>query len=191
MVSQQISGGESRNEALSQRYDGLSIVLHWLTALLVVFLFASPYLWKMFERRTPPRLELQMWHFSLGLVLAVLIVGRIVWRVRWGRRLAPVSKGAMVTIAKIVHVAFYILIPAQVALGITLRWSQHQILPFFRFFEVPDPIGLSLETRHILGTLHYVNAWTIITLAAVHSLAALFHHYVLRDGTLARMSSSR
>jgi cytochrome b561 len=187
MVSQKISDRES-GRAQAQRYDRLSIVLHWLTALLVVFMFASPYLWKLFERRTPPRLELQMWHFSLGLVMAVLIAGRIVWRVQWGRRLPAVSGGGLGAIAKIVHIAFYVLIPVQVILGITLRWSQHQILPFFGFFEIPDPVGLSLEMRHILGTLHYVNAWTIIALAIVHSLAALCHHYVLRDGTMARMS---
>ncbi|WZB76337.1 hypothetical protein WJ972_11460 [Achromobacter insuavis] len=34
-------------------------------------------------------------------------------------------------------------------------------------------------------------AWSIIVLACIHAVAALFHHYVLRDGVLRRMTASR
>ena len=37
------------------------------------------------------------------------------------------------------------------------------------------------------GSLHNNVAWALIIIAGVHALAALFHHYVLRDGILRRM----
>jgi len=39
--------------------------------------------------------------------------------------------------------------------------------------------------------LHEWNAWVIIVLSGAHAVAALLHHYVLRDGLLHRMMLGR
>jgi cytochrome b561 len=44
----------------------------------------------------------------------------------------------------------------------------------------------SVMTR-TFGSLHNNVAWALIIIAGIHALAALFHHYVLRDGILRRM----
>jgi cytochrome b561 len=42
--------------------------------------------------------------------------------------------------------------------------------------------------RETLGDLHALSANWIMILAGLHAAAALFHHYVLCDGVLRRMS---
>jgi cytochrome b561 len=48
-------------------------------------------------------------------------------------------------------------------------------------------INVDPSLRHTITDVHQVVAWAIILLAALHALAALVHHYVLRDDVLARM----
>ncbi len=89
------------------------------------------------------------------------------------------------------HFGFYILLPAQVTLGFLLRWAQKQPLPYFGLFVIPDPFSIPFEARTVIGTLHEWNAWVLIILSGGHALAALLHHYVLRDGLLLRMTPKR
>lgn len=173
------------------RYDGATIILHWLTALLVIVMFALPQIWQQLERRTPPRLFLIDLHFSLGITLTGIVLVRILWRAVQGRRLPHAGPKLAQHASRIVHWAFYILLPAQLALGFLLRWAQHQPLPYFGLFLVPDPFGLPLDARVVIGELHEWNAWVIIILSGGHAVAALVHHYVLRDGLLQRMWGGR
>lgn len=52
-----------------QRYDSFTLVLHWVTAACVIFLFASAHIWEQLERGTPLRKGLQAVHISCGILL--------------------------------------------------------------------------------------------------------------------------
>lgn len=75
------------------RYDTPTILLHWLTALLVIGLFALAEIWDALPRGTPARKLLQSLHVSFGLLFAAVLVARIVWRLTAGRRLPRASGG--------------------------------------------------------------------------------------------------
>ncbi|RWR02149.1 cytochrome B561 [[Pantoea] beijingensis] len=177
-----------RNTQPANTYDPLTITLHWFTAFIVIFLFVSYQVWSFLPRGTPVRHLLQSLHVSAGIVLALLIVGRLIWRLTKGRRLPAASTSRkMHIVAKATHGLLYLLILAQVALGFLLRWAQEEPLSFFDLFTIPDLLQFTLLTRRMLATLHFDNAWIIIILAGGHAVAALAHHYLLRDGTLRRM----
>ncbi len=80
-------------QSTRQVYDRGTIILHWLTAVLVVSLFASAETWWFLPRGTALREELQTLHISLGISLAATIIMRIVWRLAQGRRLPPATTG--------------------------------------------------------------------------------------------------
>lgn len=178
---------ENATVSPADRYDRPTIFLHWLTAVLVVAMFALPHIWQQLERRTPPRLFLIDLHFSLGITLTGIVLIRILWRTALGRRLPHVGPALAQRASRFVHLALYILLSAQLALGFLLRWAQHQPLPFFGLFVIPDPFGIPLEASRAIGVVHEWNAWVLIILSGGHALAALVHHYVLRDGLLHRM----
>ena len=59
-----------------QRYDRVTIALHWTTALLVVVLFALAEIWGFLPRGTPLRRNFQALHISLGILLTAVFVFR-------------------------------------------------------------------------------------------------------------------
>ncbi|MCS4273121.1 MULTISPECIES: cytochrome b [Raoultella] len=182
--------------ARRQRYDRLTLTLHWLTAACVIFLFSSAHIWAWLERGTPLRKELQALHISCGIVLAMTIVVRLLWRIisqrspRYALPPAPLSRPTKLA-AHAVHGTLYLLLFAQAALGFLFRWAQQEP---FRFFGGPDLSGwVSIDPalRHSLGEWHNNVAWALIILACAHALAALAHHYLLHDGVLSRMLPGR
>jgi cytochrome b561 len=169
------------------RYDGVTITFHWLTAFLVIALFASALTWDELAKGTPLRKGLQSLHISMGILLAATVVVRIVWRFLHRHDLPPSTTGLQHLAAKIVHLALYVLLVAQVTLGFLFRWAQNEPFYFFGLFEIPRLIDLDHSLAGTFAVRHYYVAWTIIILAGCHAVVALAHHYVLKDRVLARM----
>ncbi len=178
--------GTAAAHSTRQTYDRATIILHWLTAILVVSLFASAETWGFLPRGTPLRGELQTLHISLGILLAAIIVMRVIWRLVQGRRLSPATTGLQAIAAKTVHIALYVLLCLQAALGFLFRWVQNEPFTFFGLFTIPH-VTLAPGLRSTFGWLHNNVAWAIIIVAGFHALAALLHHYVLKDRVLTRM----
>jgi cytochrome b561 len=167
------------------RYDNLSIALHWATAVLVLLQFGLAEIWEFFPR--PTRHLMIMWHMSFGLMLAAVIVLRILWRFMPGHKMLASGQGILRYAANLVHYTLYVLIVAEMPLGVFTRWTDNKVLSFFGLL-MPSPFGsFSKAAGHITDEMHNINAWLIIILAGSHALAALLHHYLLRDNTLRRM----
>ena len=167
-------------------YDNVAITLHWLTALLVVVLFALAVTWDWFPRET--RHSMEDIHVSLGLLLTAVIVTRIAWRWMPGHQRPSIVSGWVKTWSKAVHYVLYLLLVAQAVLGFGWRWAQGHAVEFFGLFGIPGPYGeLTRPTRRIFHDLHEFIGWAIVIIAAAHALAALYHHYALKDRVLGRM----
>jgi cytochrome b561 len=167
-------------------YDGVAIFLHWATALLVIVQFAMANLWDSFDK--PTRQGLESIHVSLGVLLSAVVLARIVWRLIPGHQRPAVVSGWVQLASKAVHYLLYLLLVAQAALGFGWRWAQGHPVEFFGLFGIPGPYGeLGRPTRHIFHDLHVNVAWAIVIIAGLHAIAALYHHYFLRDRVLKRM----
>ncbi|MEB0229067.1 cytochrome b [Pseudomonas sp. 10S4] len=169
------------------RYDRLTMSLHWLTAVLVIFLFASSQIWDQLAKGTPLRKGLQSVHISCGILLAVIVIGRLLWRLSRGRRLPALNQGLMNIAAKTAHLALYLLLLSQIVLGFLFRWAQAEPFNFFGLFDVPTLMTFDKSMKSVFGGLHEQVAWALVILAGLHAVMALVHHYGLRDGTLRRM----
>jgi cytochrome b561 len=171
------------------RYDGLSIALHWTTAALVFLQFGLAESWGFFPKAM--RDLLIIGHISFGLILIAALALRIGWRLTPGHKIRDAGAGIIERAAKAVHYILYVLLSAEVALGILTRWSDNQALTFFGL-EIPSPLGtFSKATGEFVDETHDVTAWIIMGLVAGHALAALFHHFIVRDNILARMLPRR
>jgi cytochrome b561 len=178
-------GGEHSDPAMTAHYDGPTIALHWATAALVLLQFGLAETWGYFPR--PARHVMIVGHMSFGLILCVVVIARIMWRLRFGRALPPAGYGALDRTAKVLHYALYLLVSAEIALGFITRWTDNQGLSFFGLL-IPSPFGtFSKATGRFADDIHNYNAWLIMGLVSVHAVAALGHHYLLKDGVLRRM----
>jgi cytochrome b561 len=165
-------------------YDNVAITLHWLTALLVVVQFVLAVTWDYFSHDT--RENLQSVHVSLGVLLTVVVVARILWRL--GHHRSPIVSGWVKTASTAVHYLLYVLLVVQAGLGWAWRWAQGHAVSFFGLFAIPGPYGeIARPTRHLLAQFHEKVGWAIVIIAFGHALAALYHHYRLHDRVLGRM----
>jgi cytochrome b561 len=166
------------------RYDRTSIRLHWATALLVILLWVIAQLIDDFPRGQA-RIAARSVHITLGVVLLVVLLARLRWRSGSGRRLPLAPPGWVGYLAKTVHYLLYALLAAVLLLGITNVWVRGD--SYFGLFAVPklDPGNKGL--KETVEDLHEILANTLLILAGVHAVAALVHHFVLRDGVLRRM----
>jgi cytochrome b561 len=175
--------------ATRTRYDATSIALHWITVALVLFNFASAETWGLFGR--PTHHALVTLHMSFGIILSVVVVLRIVWRVTPGHQVAPATEGWDEKLSKAVQGLLYLLLIVQAVLGYVARWAGNEAMSFFGL-QIPPPFApFSKSAHHFVGDLHNWTGWAIIILAAGHAGAALFHHFVLRDGVLRQMLPAR
>jgi cytochrome b561 len=173
----------SRTEA-SHRYDLISILLHWLTAALLLLAWTCAQLIDFFPKGSP-RIGARSVHIGLGALLGAVLLARIGWRSAFGKHLPLAVSGLAGRAARAAHYALYLLLAATVILGIAnvaVRGDQ-----FFSFFVVPRIAPGNAQLKAAIENLHAWFANAVLILGGLHGLAALIHHYVLRDNVLRRM----
>lgn len=166
------------------RYDGMSILLHWVTAALVVILWTLGQTIDFFPKGAP-KIDARSTHFVLGATLGIVLLVRMAWRASAGRSLPLASSGWAGVAAKVVHYGLYILIAATVVLGVFNAWQRGDV--FFNVYTIPKLIPGDVALKKTLEALHADFADVVLIVAGLHALAALVHHYLLRDSVLRRM----
>jgi cytochrome b561 len=171
--------------AEAERFDRLTIALHWLALLLLVALFASAWARSLAEDAATAGRLLAL-HRACGLLLWALTVARIAWRVtRADRPQAPLPRAQRLA-ASATQFALYALLIAQPALG--LAHSLFRGKPFdLLVATVPALVPRDADLSHRLHGLHEQAAWLLLALVGLHAGAALFHRFVLRDAVLQSM----
>ena len=164
---------------------------HWLIAALVLVQFAIGTVAEEMKL-TPAKLDLFVWHKSIGVTVFVLAVLRLAWRLGnpppeppdgtpgWEQRLAAVA-----------HWALYALI---FAVPLSGWWvSDASRVPFKAFFLVPMPdfIATDRTLQEAAAEVHEVLTMTLLVVVIVHVAAALRHHCLLHDDVLRRMLTGR
>lgn len=167
-----------------EHYDQATILFHWTTAVLVLIQWFGAQTIDWFPRGAL-RVDARSVHITLGLLLAMLLVARIVWRLILGRRLPPAEDGIRYVAAKAAHWGLYVLLLAMVLVGIVLTWTRGDNI--FNLFSIPayDPGNRDLPEQ--MQDVHATIGWILLAVAGLHTAAALVHHYIFRDKVLARM----
>jgi cytochrome b561 len=172
-----------RQQDIPVRYDSNTILLHWLTAGLVVVLWVSEQIVDIFPK--PVRGGVLSLHITLGIVLALVLVARVIWRMTNVRSLPAAAKILMEFAARATHAMLYIGIATAVALGIALELVRGDTV--WSLVHVPSITPGNKALAHAVKGYHALAANFVLVVAGLHAAAALFHHYVLRDGVLRRM----
>ncbi len=169
-----------------ENYNIITRVIHWLSALCIVGLFAVG-LWMVDLSyysewyRTAPH-----YHRSIGILLAIVTLFRIVWK---HMSASPKSEGKAFEIvtAKLAHSAMYLLLITIFATGYLISTSDGRGIEVFDWFTVPGAGELFPNQSDLAGEIHFYAAWAVILIAGLHALAALRHHFIDKDNTLRKM----
>ena len=167
----------------TERYGSVSRLLHWATALLIIHQFG-----KFFDRID----EGEHWlgalvgplHVSIGALIGLLALVRIGWAVSQAER--PPAQGALAALASIGHKTLYACMLLLPVTGTLYVLGHGYPLGVFGV-QLVAKTGVETPWMISAGSWHSPLAWLTLLLVLGHIGAALYHHVVLKDGTLARM----
>lgn len=164
----------------TQRYGAIAASIHWLSALAVLLMLTSG----MVMTNDPERLSVILpVHVSLGLVVGVLTLFRILWWVAFDKQPRPVEgmSRAQEWAARLVHLGLYGAIAIMVASGVAMLALTGAAPAIFSGAPLPDFGAVPPALMH--GLMSRI----LIALVVGHIGAALWHQLVRRDGLIGRM----
>ena len=160
---------------------------HWIVALLIL---GQLVLGKIAEgmRLSPLKLDLYVWHKSIGITILLLMILRLGWRLFN----PPPSTlegipGWETKLARIGHTLLYLLM---FAVPITGWWiSDTSRIPFKIFWlaRAPDLMAVNKGTSELASDVHGALTTLLILVVLAHIAAALRHHFFLHNNVLTRM----
>ncbi len=177
------------------RYSTVAVFFHWLIALLFTGMVgAGFYMTGLSDSDLSLKFSLYQWHKSFGITIMVLTVFRLGWRLTHAPPHGGSPHAGRQQIAKAAHILLYFLTLAIPLAG----WAMVSASPFniptllFGEFHWPhivflDDLSDRASAESTLKLIHKILAYGTAVLVLGHVTAALHHHFILRDDTLAKM----
>ena len=128
-------------------YSTLSILVHWLAAVLVVSLF--------FTHEGERGSGAYVFHVSGGAVAGLFLLWRVWHRVRRGAAAAPDQWGIFNLAARTVHWGLLAAVVVVVVSGYLLPWTLGQELDVFGL-GIPSPMGANRGVHEVVERVHDV-----------------------------------
>ena len=171
------------------RYRHGAITFHWAVFALVIIVGVLGLLHDSWPKETQP-----FWinvHALIGILLWVLLLARFGYRLRHSPPTLPAEIGAFSRrFSNPVHLALYALMFVIPIIGF-VTFIYHGRIFHFGLFDLDFGIKKNKAIFGPTEDMHGYLAYALFALAGLHALAALWHHFVLRDGVLARMWPAR
>lgn len=160
-------------------------VFHWLTVTLVLAAYvmskSDSYSLYAAEADTVRRV-----HETLGILVFVVVVLRILWGLFDETPPKPSLPPWMIMGSRFVRLALYallILIPTTAAIGTWLLGIPITLIGL----DIPPQFSQVRELGQMTMALHSRLATAILWISGAHAVAALFHHFYMRDDILRSM----
>jgi cytochrome b561 len=175
------------------RYDTLSRVFHWATAIVVTiaFILGPDGFGRLMRQGVDPATRSDIvWHESLGIMVLVLTALRLVWMALRPTRPPFQMPGWMQLASRLMHIALWVMLVALPVTAFLVLGSEGHPLTLLGGVRV-DRMALIADSGMAKladwGDVHGFLGDAIMWLAGLHAAAAIFHHVVLKDGVLSAM----
>lgn len=191
-----------------QRYNKLSIVLHWVTGLLILAMFGLGF-WMHelpkelkvdaidvcnlgiytvnFVEPTSLRTFYFNLHKSIGVTLLALIFFRVYWRIAHPAPAYPASISARdQKIAGVTHKVLYALMLAMPISGVLMAVNSKYGIKWFGLELIGGLDNAAM--RDVFKEAHEVIGFILLALIVLHVAAAIKHKVIDKDDVMKRMS---
>lgn len=169
------------------RYHGMTILLHWTTALAILLAVASVLMRDVMEDDDWQDILLNL-HRSLGVSILLLAAVRLLNRfITHANQINTNLPNVVRLAAKAGHAFLYLFLLALPLTGWLLTNAQGKAASFFGLFNLPMLVAKNRDLVDQLGDIHETGAWVFIALVGLHVGAALWHHFWRKDQVLRSM----
>ncbi|NQZ81857.1 MAG: cytochrome b [Colwellia sp.] len=161
---------------------------HWLSAITIFGLFALGYWMVDLDYYSQWYQTAPHWHESIGILLLIVTITRLVWRTFNIKPTALETHSIMVQRSStIAHIILYFMLFLMMFSGYLIPTADDRVIAVFTWFDLPSLGELFTNQEDVAGVIHKYGAYSIITISILHALAALKHHFIDKDATLMRM----
>lgn len=195
--------------ASPKKYTRTAIILHWLIAIAIIFMFALAWFmtnlpkeapksssfdlfnlgiftWQLNEEVSPRSFYFNL-HKSVGVTLLGLILFRVFWRLT--HPAPPLLKSMKVwekKLAKGSHHAFYLVMVLLPLSGFIMSmYSKYGV----KWFGISIVEGLGNDQlRDVFMAIHDYAGYVLLALFVLHLLGVFKHTFINKDGVLKRMT---
>jgi cytochrome b561 len=181
------------NQPSKNHYDVLSRGFHWVTAIVVTiaFILGPGGFGRLMRQGIDPATRSDIvWHESLGILVLVLTLLRLLWvAFRPAAPQVPMASWMHLT-AKLAHMTLWALLLAlPLTAFLALGGEAHPLtlLGGVRIDKMPLIANSAIAKLADWGDVHKFLGDAIMWLAGLHAAAAIYHHVVLKDGVLLAM----
>ncbi|MDB2594200.1 cytochrome b [Porticoccaceae bacterium] len=169
-----------------QQWGWLSKLFHWLTALLI-FIQIPLGFYAESLRLSPLKIDVFVWHKSLGMLILLLVVARLLWRIKNTIPVALAANRLQRALAYGAHGTLYILMLALPLSGWVTSSAANFPVKLFWLIPLPAIVGPDHAVKSLAAEVHEICVFITIAILLVHIGAALRHHFTLGDSLLKRM----
>ena len=167
------------------KYDKVAATLHWLMAAMMIVIIIIGIGGKGLSDALGGIHTMSL-HKSLGITVFFLALLRLFWRLSHTPpplpETTPVWQQAA---AHVVHIALYVFMLGMPILGYVFGSGGPYPMEWFGIAVPKIAVGKAIaDAAH---EAHEIGGWLVAGLVSLHIVAALWHHYVQRDGLLVRM----
>lgn len=171
-----------------RRFSNISISIHWISVLLILFAIVLGLLRPLFEDNGWDELALTL-HRQLGLAVLLLLACRLFFRMstlKIDKKSTTVSPFIYWS-GFLSHVFLYSLLIALPILGWAMTNAQGHTVHFLGILNLPNILTVDPDWADTFQEWHELAGNVLMAVVALHAAAALFHHYVLKDEVLVGM----
>jgi cytochrome b561 len=172
---------------VAERHPALIRALHWGTVLIIAGAVAAILYRETTEERALRQVLLEL-HRQLGLLVLLGLVVRVVARSILGlTNHAPYLTARERVATTLAHGLMYAVIACVTLIGWALCNAHAIRLRLLGILPLPHLVRADSDLADSLSDYHVWAAWTLLAVVVLHVMAALWHHYIRRDGVLTAM----
>jgi cytochrome b561 len=170
----------------NQQWGWPGKVFHWVTALLILIQIPVGFFSKVMKL-SPLKLDLFVWHKSIGFIILLLVISRMLWRINGSVPSAAADTAIRQTLARTSHGLLYALMLLLPISGWIISSAANIPISLFWLLELPAITGPDEALKGVAGTIHGTCVVLLLAVLTLHIGAALRHHFILRDNVLTRL----
>ena len=166
-------------------YGATAKIFHWMIVALLAVQYPVGWLMPDIHRDMQPGAPMAL-HISIGIVILVLIVARLIWRLTH-----PVAPDSSLPrwqqlSSEATHWLLYVLVLATILTGWLFASFRGWGVSFFYLMPIPL-LADNAAAGKIIDGWHQAMEWSLLVVIGIHVAVALAHVFIYRDRIMQRM----
>lgn len=169
------------------RWGSVAQTFHWVIVILIITQFVLANMAEALPLGMA-KLTVLARHKSVGITILGLAILRLVWRfLNPTPPLPDTLKPYERVLANVTHFLLYALLFVMPLTGWIMSSARSFPVSWFGLVQLPDLVSPNRPLYNAMVQTHGILAGLLVGVTTLHLLAALKHHFVLKDATLKRM----